>query len=103
MLVYISTDSTADSTSEWTPLPVSVAFDYLETFTYAYAAGQIQIAVYASPTNIDISPPDLYLQTMPTEEFKIIVASGAAGTLLAERHIDLRSYARVMAALRAPL
>jgi hypothetical protein len=101
VLVYISTDSTADSTNAWTPLPLSVAFDYLETFTYAYAAGQLQIAVYASPTNIDISPPDVYLETIPTEEFKIILASGSAAALLAERHVDLRSYSRVMAALRS--
>jgi hypothetical protein len=103
VLVYMSTDSTADSTNAWTPLPLSVGFDYLETFTYAYAAGQLQIGFYASATNIDISPPDVYAVTMPTEEFKIILASGSGAALLAERHVDLRSYSRVMAALHASL
>ena len=103
VLVYMSTDSTADSTNAWTPLPLSVGFDYLETFTYAYATGQLQIVFYASATNIDISPPDVYAVTMPTEEFKIILASGSGAALLAERHVDLRSYSRVMAALHASL
>jgi hypothetical protein len=103
VLVYMSTDSTADSTNAWTPLPLSVGFDYLETFTYAYAAGQLQIVFYASATNIDISPPDVYAVTMPTEEFKIILASGSGAALLAEHHVDLGSYSRVMAALHASL
>jgi hypothetical protein len=101
VLVYMSTDSTADSTNEWTPLPLSVSFDYLQTFTYAYTAGQVQIAFYESETNIEIPAPNVYEVIVPTQEFKIVVASGSAGALLAERHVDLRSYSQVMAALRA--
>jgi hypothetical protein len=83
VLVYINTDTLADS-AQWTPLPYNISLNYLETFTYAYSAGQVQIAVYTSETNIDVFPPDVYALTLPTTEFKIVVASGSP---LADRHL----------------
>jgi hypothetical protein len=86
VLVYINTDTSADSAAVWTPLPYTIGLNYLETFTYAYEAGEIKIGLYVSETDVDIGASNVYFLTIPTATFKVVVASGSAGGLLANRH-----------------
>jgi hypothetical protein len=85
VLVYVNTDTVADSAAVWTLLPYSVGLDYLETFSYAYSPGQIKIGFYATATSLDFCAPDVYLTTVPTTDFKIVIASGSTATFSGER------------------
>jgi hypothetical protein len=85
VLVYVNTDTVTDSAAVWTPLPYSVGLDYLETFTYAYSPGQIKIGFYTTSTSLNFPAPDSYLMTVPTSDFKIVIASGSTGTLSGDR------------------
>lgn len=88
VLVYMNIAVSPDSAAQWMPLPYSVGTLYLQTFTYAYSAGEIKIGYYLSTTDSNFGTPNVYGLIVPTAQFKIVVASGSAGSLLADRQIE---------------
>ena len=96
VLVYFQSDP-ANKPLQWSPIPFSLLGYYNAGYNYNYAYETYEggVRLYFFLTKVTSDPPDLLYYSVPTAQFKVVVATGNMATAMHQNHVNVNKYEEV--------